>query len=232
MSRGIVVTVKRIGSRWIVISVCLACGLYVFYPTAFASTDAGLAIGSKHAWRDPDILGYPTEVIQQIVTTLGIIIGGVWGYFHFHRGRTYVPRLVLTVSHSVTKANGRLYLTAKITVKNVGLSKVFVNHMGTTCIVQFLPPSTKRNGARLVSKWIPFTVTRIFENVRILEAGVAIVEHVLLEVPSDGAKVWKILARVVTSKRKGSAECISSSIAVLGREHYEIARPLEGSKNE
>lgn len=173
-----------------------------------------------------------TENIDRIVSSVGIIIGGIWVYFHFYRGRTYAPRLVLTVSHSVMSANGKAYVSARIAVQNIGQSAVRVYQRGTTCVVSFLPLATDEAETRLVSEWSLFKVSRIFENVPPLEAGVAIDENVLLELPLDGPKVWQISARIVTGSKAGNAEWVGVGIAVLGRDYHDVTLLSSGEKSD
>ena len=46
----------------------------------------------------PMNLGNVVDMIQKIVTSAGVIIGAIWTYFLFVRGRTLKPRIVPRIS--------------------------------------------------------------------------------------------------------------------------------------
>ena len=128
------------------------------------------------------------------------------------------PRLVVTVSPSVVRANGKTYVHARIAVQNVGLSRVFIERDGTICYVYSSLESEKKSDARLVVDWELFNMSRLFDNVSLIEAGVAIVEHYLVEIPDEGPKVWKILARVIVADRSAKTQWKGANIAIISRE--------------
>lgn len=56
---------------------------------------------------------------------------GVWGYFNFIKSRTYYPRLELTVSGEIRADAGQQYLVPRVTLKNIGRSKVEIIQRGS-----------------------------------------------------------------------------------------------------
>ena len=68
-----------------------------------------------------------TDVASSIVTSLAVVIGGVWAYFKFIKGRTFAHRAELDVSPSLETSAESLYLSVTITLKNTGLSKLPLN---------------------------------------------------------------------------------------------------------
>lgn len=68
-----------------------------------------------------------TDVASNIVTSSAIVIGGVWAYFKFIRGRAFAHRAELDVSPALEKGTGSLYLSITITLRNTGLSKLPLN---------------------------------------------------------------------------------------------------------
>jgi hypothetical protein len=71
------------------------------------------------------------SIIGTIITVLAIIIGGFWAYFKFARGRTYRPRLEVGLTAQWWAVNEKWLLHARVTVKNVGVSKVELLQTGT-----------------------------------------------------------------------------------------------------
>src|SRR6516164_3819133 len=64
------------------------------------------------------------DTISKAVTAVAVIIGGVWAYFKFVRGRTYRPRLEVDLAGQWWPVNGKWLLQTRVMVKNVGASKV------------------------------------------------------------------------------------------------------------
>ena len=64
-----------------------------------------------------------TGVADNIVTSAAVVIGGIWVYFKFIRGRTFADRAELDVSLSLERTVGPMYLCATVTIKNTGLSE-------------------------------------------------------------------------------------------------------------
>jgi hypothetical protein len=95
---------------------------------------------------------------KNIVTTLVAIIGGIWAYFKFVRGRTYRPRLSVDVAGQWLKLDGarprcrrisqltrwqpaadsgRNVFYTRIRVTNIGASKVSLKQYGTGLTISF-----------------------------------------------------------------------------------------------
>src|SRR5262249_49411574 len=76
------------------------------------------------------------SILQSGFTILGIVVGGVWAYFKFIKGRLFKPRLALEIEAKficdqflTTRYSERIkYLLITIQFKNVGLSKVEIAH--------------------------------------------------------------------------------------------------------
>ncbi len=71
------------------------------------------------------------SIIQKIIASAGIIIGAIWAYFNYFRGRINRPRLETNVSGKIIKHNETLLLIATIKIKNVGLSKIDIQQKGS-----------------------------------------------------------------------------------------------------
>ena len=68
------------------------------------------------------------KITNSIITSTAILIGGIWAYFNFVRGRVYKPRLELDVKcKRGLQANELVRLHVTIVIKNVGLSRVGID---------------------------------------------------------------------------------------------------------
>src|SRR5512132_4173741 len=70
-------------------------------------------------------------IVGTAITALAVIIGGIWAYFKFVKGRTYRPRLEVGLFGQWRIINGRPLLQARLTVKNIGASVVTLLQKGT-----------------------------------------------------------------------------------------------------
>jgi hypothetical protein len=80
------------------------------------------------------------DIVGTAVTAAAVMIGGIWAYFKFVKGRTYRPRLEAGLSGQWSLVDGRHLLQARITVKNIGASMVRLLQEGTGLRVSVLAP--------------------------------------------------------------------------------------------
>ena len=72
------------------------------------------------------------EIAEKIATIAALVVGGVWAYFNFIKGRIYRPRLHPEVSGMVVVEHEQIYLHITSTITNVGNS--VKQSQGRTCI--------------------------------------------------------------------------------------------------
>jgi len=63
------------------------------------------------------------EIAGTTVTAVAVIVGGLWAYFKFVRGRTFRPRLELGMSGQWRMIKDEPFLHARVTVKNIGAAQ-------------------------------------------------------------------------------------------------------------
>ena len=82
------------------------------------------------------------DISTHIGTLVGLAFAGVWGYFNFVKSRTYFPRMELSVSGEIRSVGDKRLLVPRITLNNIGKSKVELLQFGTgyriTIIISFL----------------------------------------------------------------------------------------------
>lgn len=61
--------------------------------------------------------------LQKLFTIVALVIGGIWAYFNFFKGRTYRPRLELQIDGRVMCKEETSYVAVRVRMKNVGLTK-------------------------------------------------------------------------------------------------------------
>ena len=80
---------------------------------------------------DIDKIESVSLIVQNVFTIVAIISAGVWAFFHYFKGRTFKPRLELTISGQLQDNDSSKYLITKVRLKNVGLSKLEIKQRGT-----------------------------------------------------------------------------------------------------
>ena len=68
------------------------------------------------------------DIFQKLVTALAIPIGAWWAYRRFFKERTHASRLQPTISGTVSRRDGTIYLRAVANVQNIGQTKVDLDH--------------------------------------------------------------------------------------------------------
>lgn len=73
----------------------------------------------------PDELKTWAEIFQSIVTTLAVIIAGVWSYFTFIRGRTFAANVKISVVlKQAIVLEGKKAAIVTVSIENIGRTKV------------------------------------------------------------------------------------------------------------
>ena len=65
-----------------------------------------------------------SQEVYNFTTSAAVVIGGVWAYFKFIRGRTFSYRAEPSINLSVEERNNSLYLHVTVKLKNAGLSRL------------------------------------------------------------------------------------------------------------
>ena len=101
----------------------------------------------------PDVLDNAKTVIDIVgtsVTAAALVIGGIWAYFKFVKGRTYRPRLEIHLFGQWRLIDTKHLLQARISVKNIGASIVTLLQKGTGLRVSVLARRQPRAPASAV----------------------------------------------------------------------------------
>ncbi len=153
------------------------------------------------------------QTIQAVVTAAGIIVGGIWAYFRFFKGKVFAARVALTVDVRPTMVAGSPCLDTTVTLHNIGASRIKMIEAGTLLTFRLWePPTTPGQVA-----WGKPRPADLFVGELWVEAGESITNGTLLLVPEDqqGQAVrvdaWVGVRRSLARR----AHAHSTSIAVL-----------------
>jgi hypothetical protein len=132
---------------------------------------------------------------SHIGTLIGLAAAGVWGYFNFIKSRTYYPRLEMMVSGDMRQRNDRQYLVPRITLRNIGKSKVRLIQSGSGYRVWIAQGEADNSGELVWSGGKP--VYDLFIHHKWIEPGETIFDEInLFELPYDCVAA-KIQSRLV-----------------------------------
>ena len=71
------------------------------------------------------------EVGQRGATTLALVLGGLWAYYKYIRGRVFSHRLELTIEGRLLEREAVATLSLEVRVKNVGLARFVIDQERT-----------------------------------------------------------------------------------------------------
>jgi hypothetical protein len=91
-----------------------------------SSVTAALWLAHLSPWQWPTL-----DQWEKLAKIAAVVLGGAWVLMHYWRGRTFKSRLELAVSADVQKLDGRLQVTGKVVAKNIGLSKIALENLGS-----------------------------------------------------------------------------------------------------
>jgi hypothetical protein len=77
-------------------------------------------------------LSFVLDIVDKVIKFAAVIIGGLWIWWNYRKGRTYEQKLELEVIGTVF-VRGNLYGDVKAVVKNIGATKHSVQQVGTSC---------------------------------------------------------------------------------------------------
>jgi hypothetical protein len=143
------------------------------------------------------------DAIDKIVKIVAVILGGIWTYLNYVRGRTFKRRLEPKISGKISPglAPGTWIVSGMVQAKNVGLSKVDIEHSGTAIVVEDMVMGFSKKGVpKIVEVDILGGVLSVFQRHRWIEPGETIEESFAAPLPArddrTGVRLWlRIVSR-------------------------------------
>ena len=99
---------------WIGVAAVAVAVIFAYSPNDFETIVLGRILANS-------------SIVNDWVATIGILVGGVFSYYRFFRGRTFVPIVNLKVSGEQNVVNGTVYLLVSANIENSGQTKVSLN---------------------------------------------------------------------------------------------------------
>lgn len=117
---------------------------------------------------------------------MAIFVGGFFTWYKFIRGREFSKRVEPKLSSgTVTRRDGVIYLQAEASAKNIGSSKVSINHAATSITV-----ALRRHGA---AEWEELDgVVRVFQRQDSLEPNEEVGEPIMIDFEEENYLAAKL----------------------------------------
>ncbi len=170
-------------------------------------------------------LGYSSEYgralkdIEILLRALAILVGGLWAYFKFARGRTFWRRLEPAITAEVVHDGPVAMIVTVLTLKNVGLAQVPIVHEGSALRIYSTETPHKPIGGQPM-EWTEQGIRSVFEEHDWVESGETICDEQLIPVGAGdhcalrlellvrSEKVrWNAVKIVFAKPRRASGTC-------------------------
>ncbi len=146
------------------------------------------------------------DIVKNIFTVLGLLVGAAWAYFKFFKNRTLRPRLELGVEGYFFHHNHKSFLRVMVSVKNVGLTNVPIRQVGTGLLVCASSLAVEEATLGEVT-WDDGPVFTILRDHAWIEPNEVITEDLLLAVPRRSSSIaYKLRCRVVPDRKRKRTE--------------------------
>lgn len=139
-----------------------------------------------------------SDIIRNLAMIAGFIVGGVWTYYLFIKGRVLKPRLEPKVYGEIVTINTKKYVRASAELKNVGSSEVKFTKEALN-LVPFaerahpvVSPADAAQYKLLATDWETLLPLGVFSRHAWIEPGETIRDEALLEILIDETIAYRI----------------------------------------
>jgi hypothetical protein len=156
------------------------------------------------------------DLLKNLVTTLAIVLSGVWAYFKYAKGRTFRERLDVHVAGTVEANGAAPLLTVSSKVANVGLSEVRLDRDGCGLRVFVCDEITPAESMAAELEWRRVGTFDVLAEHHWVEPGEALTDQIVVALPA-GARAVRLQLSIVSKKNKlWSATSILSANQLQG----------------
>jgi hypothetical protein len=162
------------------------------------------------------------EDAERLVKIAAVIVGGVWTYFKFFRGRTFRPRLTIHLAVRFSPAEDRLYTHVRVGVSNLGMGVILFDQENCQ---GFLFVERGRGGR---TEWIVVSSFPVLRDHERIEPGEEIAEEKLLPIPRFPRVALKVEVFVAAKGHKERAPAWSAETFAV---HPRVDGGAHGSED-
>ena len=142
--------------------------------------------------------GKASEILRNLAMVAGFIVGGIWTYYLFIKGRVLKPRLEPKVYGEIVTINTKKYVRASAELKNVGSSEVKFTKEALNLLPfaeRAHPAVSPEDAAKyklLATDWETLLPLGVFARHAWIEPGETIRDEALLEILIDETIAYRI----------------------------------------
>lgn len=153
--------------------------------------------------------------IDHLAGALAILVGGLWAYFKFIRGRTFARRAAVDLAPTLVTAGGTRSIKVTVTLRNTGTSKIDLDQ--GYCVLYLYTAQAADVEAPSNIDWGEHeTVTPIFGDHDWIEAQETLAEDLLIPLRADVATVaYKVVAKVLATREGWRRDLKWTATAVI-----------------
>ena len=151
---------------------------------------------------------------HKVVQIAAIIVGGIWAYYKFFRGRTFRPRLEPTLEASIIQIASLRHLKVKARVKNVGLSRVVIDReVSGLRVFVYEPPDGFAADKVSQIDWQRVRTVDVFKDHGWVEPGETIDDNWLFSVANHQAAAFRLELKLAGPKTDWYANAVVEAAA-------------------
>lgn len=154
------------------------------------------------------------SIVQAVATAGGIVVGGIFAYYKFFKDRVYRPRVVIDVRSGRIAALGADAFLIRVTVKNLGGTKLDLVRDGTVVV---LAASGAAERDFVVPRFSRKAVVGLFADHLWLEVAETVSDDVVVRVPPDAEQLYRVSARLVISAKPTNIQIWARTIVPAGQ---------------
>lgn len=159
-----------------------------------------------------DSVATVVEIIGGLATVLAIVVGGIWAYFKFVKGRTFRPRLEVGILGEWREIDGTHLLQTTVSVKNIGASQVELLQRGTGLRISRIADSAS---GQVALAWEDGPVIAILEDHAWIEPGETISDDALVRLRVTRPEPVRMDVRLVWKWHGGTANIVVNARRIL-----------------
>lgn len=162
------------------------------------------------------------QIVANAAQATAVIVGGVWVYFKFLRGRTFARRAQVEVEGTMTVVEHKRLIKAKVTLTNAGLSRLPLRKDFKWVEMSASTAAPEELGAEV--DWEPIMTSNVLTENGWVESQEAISDEVLFPVPeptNDAWRAFRLQAQVWTTPFLGhpnGTAWVDNTIVLAGTE--------------
>jgi hypothetical protein len=137
------------------------------------------------------------EIVQAAITSGAVVVGSVWAYFKFIKGRTFRPRVNPEIDAAWLGTEGGLGLHVLLRLENIGGTKVGLGKRGTG--VQISHVAKEQDDAPADTQWELSRGFDAFATHEWIEPGETITDELLIRVPTKH-EVMEVKMRILLKR--------------------------------